>query len=840
MEYTQEPVLARLFRRILSNRRLWRDAAGLLLSALGIITLLTLLGWNAGGIITAWVTLLSRAFGVGAFVFCIVLITLGVPLVLNTPMHFDAERLIQIISAEVAFCALLALIHSLAFGADPFALTRSGSGGGAVGWVLAKLVWLALGSEDGFARLISIIFWFFLLALSAGITFRPLLAAGVAAQQSRAARQQTGTANTTLEDGVDTSTPVTTTPRMLPTRGPLVQKRLEEALESPAIPLVPPTNLKTPTARPRASAEPAKAEAKSAPATPGAPITVKSNPTIIKPEPAKPATAKPVPATAARKAKKPQPHEETLPPVTLLKAVKDTKNNDADVRRQADIIETTLAQFGLAGKVVEVRKGPTVTQFGIEPGYLERTGPNGEKRKQKIRVGQIASLQNDFALALSAASIRIEAPIPGRGLVGMEVPNVGIGTVDLRSVMEGEDFQALRAKTPLAVALGRDVSGTAISADLGRMPHLLIAGTTGSGKSVCISALAVCLCMNNRPEDLKLVLIDPKMVELTRFTGLPHIIGKPESEMERIPGVLRWVTKEMDARYKQFAEVGARNLGDFNDSAQRRGEERLPRIVVLIDELADLMLQSPIETEKTICRLAQMARATGIHLVVATQRPSVDVVTGLIKANFPARISFAVASSTDSRVILDQVGAESLLGRGDMLFLNPEAGHPTRLQGCFVSDKEVEGLISWWKKQMETEKRLREAEEPAAPADAEGEEYVANRKPELDTPWEMTVAEMAAERQMNSGSKNGGRNSGGGAGNGNGGDDGNDDELVQRALDIIKTTGNASTSLLQRKLRIGYPRAARLMEELQEMGYVGAASRQAGKGREVRRDEDEE
>jgi S-DNA-T family DNA segregation ATPase FtsK/SpoIIIE len=339
--------------------------------------------------------------------------------------------------------------------------------------------------------------------------------------------------------------------------------------------------------------------------------------------------------------------------------------------------------------------------------------------------------------------------------------------------------------------------------------------------------------MNNRPEDLKLVLIDPKMVELTRFTGLPHIVGKPESEMERIPAVLRWVTKEMDSRYKQFAEVSARNLADFNESAQRRGEEALPRIVVLIDELADLMLQSPIETEKTICRLAQMARATGIHLVVATQRPSVDVVTGLIKANFPARISFAVASSTDSRVILDQVGAESLLGRGDMLFLNPEAGHPTRLQGCYVSDREVEGLISWWKKQIEAEKRKRAAEE-LEPEDTAEAEYVANRKPELETPWETTVAEMAAERLLNAGGRPV-RGSAGGAGSA---DEDNDDDLIKRALDIIKVNGSASTSLLQRKLRIGYPRAARLMEELQEMGYVSSASRQAGKGREVLKDDD--
>jgi S-DNA-T family DNA segregation ATPase FtsK/SpoIIIE len=795
----QQRPFVHLLGRVFSSRTLWRDAGGLLLIALGLITLLTLLGWNAGGIISAWANLLRKAFGIGAFVFCVVLVAIGVPLLLRTRIQFSADRLIQIIGAEVAFCALLALIHSLAFGADGYALTQSGGGGGAVGWVLANLVWQLLGADEGLARLLSIALWFIVLVLSAGVAFRPLLASGAStdATEVTAIHPQPRTVNTNPPDEDDFA-PVTVAaaPPRRPTRAAKATMEAE-----PAIPVAPEH---TPT-----------------------PMSVKSNPVIIKPESSRAEAG----GSAGKKDKagKPIPREETLPPMTLLKAVKETKSNDADAQRQADIIETTLAHFGLAGKVVEVRRGPTVTQFGIEPGYLERSGPNGEKRMQKIRVGQIAALQNDFALALSAASIRIEAPIPGRGLVGIEVPNVGVGTVDLRGVMESDNFRKI--KSSLAIALGRDVSGTAIAADLGRMPHLLIAGTTGSGKSVCISAIAVCLCMNNRPEDLKLVLIDPKMVELTRFTGLPHIIGKPESELERIPGVLRWVTKEMDTRYKQFAEIGARNLADFNDSAHRRGEEPLPRIVVLIDELADLMLQSPIETEKTICRLAQMARATGIHLVVATQRPSVDVVTGLIKANFPARISFAVASATDSRVILDQVGADSLLGRGDMLFLNPEAGHPNRLQGCFVSDREVEGLIAWWKKQMEAEKRKRQTEEPEPEAE---EEYVANKKPELETPWETTVAEMAAERLLNGGGKSGKASAGGSSSS----EDDGDDDLVKRALDIIKVNGNASTSLLQRKLRIGYPRAARLMEELQEMGYVGAATRQAGKGREVLRDDE--
>jgi S-DNA-T family DNA segregation ATPase FtsK/SpoIIIE len=798
--YTQLPLPLRMAQRALGSRVLWRAGGGLALIVTGVITLVTLLGWNAGGLVSAWSGVLRQAFGVGALLFSLIMIGIGAPLLLNARIDFGARRLVQIIGGEVAFLALLALIHSLAFGVEGFALAQAGGGGGAVGWVLSRLVFGLFGAEEGIARLLAIGLWFALLAISAVIAFQPIL-----------------TREAETED--------TARRRPIATAG--------DALRQPTMP-APPISLVEPTARkkgaPAPAVPPASKTAPTAdqPAPPTGPnLKIKSNATIIRAEEKKPA-----PPKTDKKPRKPTVHGTALPPISLLKQSKDTKSNDADVQRQADIIETTLAQFGLAGRVVEIRRGPTVTQYGIEPGYLERPGPNGEKRMQKIRVSQIANLHSDFALALEAPSIRIEAPIPGRGLVGIEVPNVGVGVVDLRGVMESEAFQKVARSSPLAVALGRDVAGASIAADLARMPHLLIAGTTGSGKSVCISAITACLAITNRPEDLKFVMIDPKMVELSRFLGLPHIVGKPESDLERIPAVLRWVTREMDGRYKKFAEAGARNLADYNAMLSRRGEETLPRIVVLIDELADLMLQSPIETEKTLCRLAQMARATGIHLVVATQRPSVDVVTGLIKANFPARIAFSVASSTDSRVILDQVGAESLLGRGDMLFLNPESGHPLRMQGCWVSDKEIGELIKWWTKQIETEKAKAAAEAEDEP-EAE-EEYVANRKPELETPWELEVAEMAQERAMASMGKGGRAGGGGGSG-----DDAAEDDLVKRAIEIIQSTGNASTSLLQRKLRIGYPRAARLMEELQEMGYVGGASRQAGKGREVRaRDEE--
>ncbi len=779
--------------------RLWRDAIGLGMIALGVITLITLVNVNTGTLIGGWANGLQQAFGIGAFLLCALLIALGVPVVLNTQAALSARSLFQILCAEVAFFALLALIHSVSFIGDPYQLSKAKVGGGAFGWVLSELVWRVLGSSDGVARAVSILFWLAVTLFTGLIALRPLLAPEKSeivvgdVEHARARTVRAPAANLPAERPRDEPLPSFII-QGLPRQG-----TLDEAL--------------------RASPSPASTPRRAALAAPPLP-----SPPAPKP---KPAANAPVAKPAVVKATRPKikaERSEALPPIDLLKIARPVKGGEADAQRQAAIIEETLAHFGLTGKVIETRRGPTVTQFGVEPGYLEKPAPNGEKRLQRVRVSQIANLQNDLALALEAQSLRIEAPIPGRGLVGIEVPNLQSSAVDLRSLMETETFKQLRIKSPLAMGLGKDVSGAEICADLARMPHLLIAGTTGSGKSVCISAIAVCLVMNNRPEDLKLVMIDPKMVELSRFNGLPHILGKPESDMDRIPAVLQWVSREMDGRYKKFAEVGARHLADYNEILIRREETPLPRIVVLIDELADLMLQQPIETEKTICRLAQMARATGIHLIVATQRPSVDVVTGLIKANFPARIAFAVASATDSRVIIDQNGADALLGRGDMLFLNPESGHPLRAQGCFVSDREIESIITWWKKQVAAERALAEAD--AEKAEAAGE-YVANRKPELETPWDTLAAELAAQKTMSGSSRGKGGNAANDA-------DGGDDDLVQRAMEIIRSTGNASTSLLQRKLRIGYPRAARLMEELQEMGYVGGASTKPTKGREIK------
>jgi len=485
-----------------------------------------------------------------------------------------------------------------------------------------------------------------------------------------------------------------------------------------------------------------------------------------------------------------------LPSLDLFENAELGAPSIREVNQTAGMIEKTLGEFGIPARVVGYRTGPTVTQFAVEPGFLEKTGADGEARRAKVRVSQISALSDDLSLALAAPTLRIEAPVPGQSYVGIEVPHKHSSIVRLRMVMESPGFHKIRS--PLAVALGVDVAGQSVSADLASMPHLLIAGTTGSGKSVCITALTACLVANNGPDALRLVLIDPKMVELVRFNGLPHLLGKVETDLTRIVTVLRWCTREMDRRYKLLEALHARHIDDYNRKVASRGEgEPLPRMVVMLDELADLMMMAPDETERTLIRLAQMARATGLHLVVATQRPSTDVVTGLIKANFPARISFAVASSVDSRVILDTPGAESLLGRGDMLYLSPESGSPVRLQGCFVADREIQRLIDFWKDQ---------AGEPAPPVEIEElrDETPASVPP--GSPWEGMIGETQSADQ--------------------------DEAEIEQAIRVVRQYGRASASLLQRKMRLGYPRAARLMDELHARGIIGR-EQVGGRTREV-------
>ena len=453
--------------------------------------------------------------------------------------------------------------------------------------------------------------------------------------------------------------------------------------------------------------------------------------------------------------------------------------NEEFIQQRARLIQETLASFGAPVQVVEINRGPTITQFGVEPLFVETRGG-----RTKVRVNKIASLADDLALALAAPRIRIQAPVPGHSYVGIEVPNEEMTLVALRDLLETDIFQ--KNKNALRFALGKDVTGHPINTTLENMPHLLIAGTTGSGKSVCVNAILTCFLMYNTPDDLRMILVDPKRVELTGYNGVPHLLSPVVVEIDRVIGALQWMTREMDKRYHMFAQVGSRNIADYNAKMKLQGGKKLPFLVIVIDELADLMMIAPGETEQTITRLAQLARATGIHMILATQRPSVDVVTGLIKANFPARIAFAVASNTDSRVILDQPGAERLLGRGDMLFQAPDAPAPARLQGVFVSDHEIQNLVEFWRTQAGG----------SSPYGAPGGAPVDI--PAANVPLKQT--EMFEDMSPA---------------------DTNVDPLLAEAIDFVRREGRASVSMLQRRMRIGYTRAARIVDTMEDKGIIG-------------------
>ncbi len=470
-----------------------------------------------------------------------------------------------------------------------------------------------------------------------------------------------------------------------------------------------------------------------------------------------------------------------LPPIDILDRTPEIEFGQADNVQRAELIEEALASYGVEAKVVQINAGPTVTQFGVEPGWdrkmreIKERDRDGnvktrleEVSKTRVKVERITSLANDLALALAASSIRIEAPVPGKSVVGIEVPNTISGMVSLRGVIETSAFQKLNARSKLTLALGKGAGGEAVATDLPRMPHLLIAGATGSGKTVCLNSSICCLLMHNTPNDVRFIMIDPKRVELTPFNSIPHLAVPVIVDTNKALSTLRWLEQEMDKRYQKLATAGARNIEGYNKNKQ--GEERLPYLILVIDELADLMMAGFDEVERILCRLAQLARATGIHLIVATQRPSVDVVTGLIKANFPTRISFAVTSQVDSRTILDMVGAEKLLGRGDMLYMPTEAAKPKRLQGCFVSDAETERLVYFWGSQK--------GEEPA----------------------QLKIEELLPS------TRRGGFPT---------------DPLLDAAKQLAQEHKHISTSFLQRRLHIGYPRAARIMEQLEEESAEG-------------------
>lgn len=693
------------------------DVAGFILLAFSLMTLLALIDLTGGLLLTPWANILWKWLGWGSAFVVAASAVAGLSL-LRKRVEGDVRiRWGRVIALEIAAFSALALFAIL--GGVSIERAARGEDGGYIGWALAEFVGIALNNLFGNAFLRAPLVIFTLL-VSSFFGFNLL---------------------------------------------PKLEKRLWEiAGETPPDDFQPiPDDVIHPVVQPeQAAPKPALPPKKQVPLPP----QFRKNFKVPEKQDEKPAA--------------PLPRGERLPPLNLLFGEQAARPDERHINQTAGLIEKTLSEFGIPAKVTGFRIGPTVTQFAIQPGFIKKPGAPSEEEAQlmKVRVAQIAALEKDLALALSAERLRIEAPVPGRAYVGIEVPNQRSSTVRLRPILESDAFNKTGA--PLAIALGRDVSGQPLVADLSRMPHILVAGQTGSGKSVAIASIATCLAMNNAPEDMRLVMIDAKMVELIRFNGLRHLLGKVETDVQRILGVLRWLVVEMEHRYRLLEGLHVRDVAAYN----RKAKSPIPRIVVIIDELADLMMSAPDQTEHNLVRLAQMARATGIHLVVATQRPSTDVVTGLIKANFPARLAFAVASGIDSRVILDTPGAESLLGRGDLLFLNPEVGNPVRAQGAMVTDQEIERIIAFWQKMSPTS---------------------------TDTPpWETLLTEP---------------------------EDG-EDALVEQAIQIVRSTQRASASLLQRRLKIGYPRAARLLDQLEEMGVVGP-SQGGGRERDVLLDGEE-
>jgi S-DNA-T family DNA segregation ATPase FtsK/SpoIIIE len=712
------------------------DILGIGLAFVGLLTLLGMLSSTQSSGSMRWIGALAQAFGWGMYLFPLVLLGVGLWLVLRNFERVPQVSVERIFGLSLMYTALLIGLHVMTGPAgrpESYALAAKGQGGGYLGAFLLEFLRGALGLGGA---VIAILAWVLIaLALTLDVSipdlFRwapPLMARLRAAWEERRALRGSAPGGTLAPRGYQPPPPERGVPGI------------------------------------STSAVPASSAA-------GGTAT--------------PFTPQPSGLTPARSIVQ----EWVLPPVEqILEAGSDVQIDDEIDRQRAHIIEETLASFGAPVNVVEINRGPTITQFGVEPDFIEtRSG------RMRVRVGKIAALADDLALALSARTIRIQAPVPGKGYVGIEVPNDEIALVALRDVIDSDAFR--RLKSPLRFALGQNVAGEAVAADLAVMPHLLVAGATGSGKSVCVNSLISSLLLFNTPDDLRLIMVDPKRVELTNYNGIPHLLAPVVVEMERVVGALQWVMREMDNRYHKLAQAGCRNITEYNSKISPHGERKLAHLVVFIDELADLMMLAPDETERSITRLAQLARATGIHLVIATQRPSVDVVTGLIKANFPARIAFAVASGVDSRVILDQPGAERLLGRGDMLFQAPDAPAPVRLQGSFVSDLEIQHLVSFWQAQAGT------VPLPAAPDGAV--DAVPSGVPLKQMPlWE----EMQAEA--------------------------NADPLLNEAIDLSRRQGRASISMLQRRLRIGYTRAARLIESMEEKGIIGPADSASG-SREV-------
>ncbi len=676
--------------------------------------------------------LLTALFGLGAWPFACFLIGLGLSLVFWSSLrrrlgsYWYVEALLGLLLVYLSALTMVSL--SLVLKApDPFIAALDGRGGGLVGWTLSDLSIKGLGLWPTWAfwGALFVVGWYLIYLYT---PLRLLTIPGVSITWIEPE----------ITDVEDERQPSGELARKAPATPP-AQKRSSR-----------PTSRKR-SSRPKApdsSEKPVKAPAAKQPRS-----AKKKQRTVRKPQ-RMPTSSTPVQTSTSFQTGE-------LPPLSLLQKVEEEDATYEQARIMAKIIEETLANFDIPAKVVEINVGPTVTQFGVQPGEYEKNG-----KTVRVRISKIVALEDDLALALSASPVRIEAPVPGKPYIGIEVPNPAPTLVTLRSLLEDPAFQEI--ESPLAIPLGRDVSGGAVAADLHKLPHLLIAGATGSGKSVAMNAIICGLLFHNGPERVQMIMVDPKRVEFPGYNGIPHLIAPVVTDPEQASGALSWLLREMDERYQKFEQLGVRNIDGYN--AKAPAGRQLPYIVMFVDELADLMMVSPETIEAKLVRLAQMARATGIHLVVATQRPSVDVVTGLIKANFPARLAFAVSSQVDSRVILDEPGAEKLLGRGDAIFMAPDTPEKRRIQGCFVSDEEIRSVAGWW-----------QARGASQPTMSEASAY----------PWSDLLQE---EAHM--------------------------DDLFAQAVEALRGRHTISVSALQRMLNVGYPRAARLMEDLEAEGVV--------------------
>ncbi len=758
----------------------WADEIlAIALLIFGVLSFLSLFDTTGAAVAVAWARILRNLFGDGSLLVAAGIFTFGVIILLpkiGLTIAFPPHR---IFALEVGFLSFLALLHILSAYENLRTLARTGSGGGLLGWGLSALPYWLLGRSATlfiFGTLLLLCF-----AVVGGLRrsrvigfFKSLgqrlliYSESLSGTMNRVTRPEAPTATETV---VAVSTHRTPLMRIVPDLDnlpPSLRRALlsggddkEDDIDISNHPLFK-----------------AKDELK-------LDVNIIGEVTRKKAEDGQPIVRRPdgrekryFNVSKMKEEKKVGRRERYLPSLEVLNEEDMALPDEQEINHKVVLIENTLLEFDIDIDVIDVQVGPTVTRYAVQPYSRKADGST-----ERVRLGKIASYHNDLSLALSAKRLRLEIPVPGTNYMGIEVPNRNPSTVTLRSVMESKVFydQMQKENAPLVVPLGRDVSGKPLSINIAKMPHLLIAGTTGSGKSVAIAAIACSILMNAHPDKVKLVMLDPKMVELSRFNGIPHLLGPVETDPERIVGVLKWCTREMDRRYKVLEEHAVRNIDTYNEKfgSRRRGRDYMPYVLILIDEIGDLMMSHPEETERAVTRMAQMARAVGMHLVIATQRPSVDVITGLIKANFPGRIAFSVASGVDSRVILDTTGAEYLMGRGDMLYLSSDAGGPARVQGCFVSDEETRKIVEHWR-------------------EWNNEEIKAGNRERVRTgPWArgLTRREFLAET----------------------------DPMLEEAIEFVVSTQEASASLIQRHLGLGYPRAARIMDMLEELGIVGDA-----------------